>query len=321
MYCADAMIVTDKTSLQAAEWFFRLQEVDPSHVDHIACRAWRDADATHEIAWQRAVEVSQKMSGLPGSLAYATLQSSQQSGRRRAIKALAILLSTGAVGWQGWQSEPSRLLRAEYRTRTGEQQKIQLADGTEIYLNTATGLNTQFDQTQRLIVLEAGEILVQTGHKDALQRPLVIATRYGQLRPLGTRFIVKQHASGVQLSVLEGEVEVTTLHGKQEVLKAGWQTGFDQNMIATPVIASTHSDSWTRGILLVREMRLADFAMELGRYRNGIVRCAPGVADLTISGAFQLHNTDEVFSSLPTILPVKVSYLTRYWVTLDAPDI
>ncbi|SDK40844.1 FecR family protein [Methylophilus rhizosphaerae] len=312
------MSVSDKTALQAAEWFFRLQESDTTHADHAACRAWREADATHEIAWQRAVEVSQKMSRLPGNLAYSTLQNSHQTGRRRAIKALAILLTTGTAGWQTWQSEPARMLRAEYRTHTGEQQRVQLADGTEMHLNTSTGLNTRFDQMQRLIVLEAGEIMVQTGHHDPLKRPLVIATRYGELRPLGTRFTVRQRADDVHLVVLDGAVEVINSRGQRRVINAGWQTYFDQQAIATPVVADSHMDSWTRGILHVREMRLAEFATEMARYRNGIVRCAPGVADLKISGAFQLKNTDEVFASLPTILPVKVSYLTRYWITLDA---
>ncbi len=314
------MTMTNKTALQAAEWFFRLQEPNASQDDHLACQTWRAADATHEMAWQRAVEVSHKMSGLPGSLAYATLQHGQQAGRRRAIKTLAILLSTGAIGWQGWQSEPARMLRAEYRTRTGEQQHIQLTDGTDIYLNTATGLNTAFDQSQRLIVLEGGEVLVQTGYHDKLQRPLLIATRYGRLRPLGTRFIVKQRSNSISLAVLEGAVEIITSGGQQHVLNAGWQTHFDHDAIAAPVTVSPHQDGWTRGILHAREMRLADFAAELARYRNGIVRCAPGVADLKVSGVFQLRNTDEVFASLPTILPVSVSYLTRYWMMLDRPE-
>jgi len=314
------MTMTNKTALQAAEWFFRLQEPNASQADHLACQTWRAADPTHEMAWQRAVAVSHKMSGLPGSLAYATLQHGQQAGRRRAIKTLAILLSSGAIGWQGWQSEPARMLRAEYRTRTGEQKNIQLADGTDIYLNTATGLNTEFDQSQRLIALEGGEVLVKTGHHDPLQRPLLMATRYGRLRPLGTRFIVRQRANDMSLAVLEGAVEIMTSNGQRHVLNAGWQTHFDHDVIAAPVTVNRHQDAWTRGILHVREMRLADFTAELARYRNGIVRCAPGVADLKISGVFQLHNTDEVIASLPTILPVSVSYLTRYWITLDMPE-
>jgi transmembrane sensor len=323
MHHGDAMNIPEKTALQAAEWFFRPQDPAVTQHDQLACNSWRNADQLHEAAWQRAVEVSHRMRGLPGGLAYATLAHSQQAGRRRAIKNLAVLLATGiggSVAWQGWESEAARVWRAEYSTRTGEQQQIQLADGTAIHLNTATGVNTVFNPAQRLIVLEAGEIMVQTGHQDPLQRPLLVATRFGLLRPLGTRFSVRQTAEHIRLTVLEGAVEITTGYGQQRVLEAGWQTHFNRDAIDAPTVASRNQDSWTRGVLHVREMPLAEFASELARYRNGYIRCAPEVAELKISGAFQLANTDDLLASLPGIAPVSVRYRTRYWVMLDKPD-
>jgi transmembrane sensor len=83
--------------------------------------------------------------------------------------------------------------------------------------------------------------------------------------------------------------------------------------------AALHADSWTRGILRVRDMRLQDFAAELARYRPGILHCDPAVAELRISGAFQLGDTTPVLDSLPKALPVEVLYRSRYWVTLVAP--
>jgi len=40
------------------------------------------------------------------------------------------------------------------------------------------------------------------------------------------------------------------------------------------------------------------------------------VAGLRLSGAFQLDNTDGVLQALPALLPVRVRYVTAYWVTL-----
>ena len=64
-------------------------------------------------------------------------------------------------------------------------------------------------------------------------------------------------------------------------------------------------------------MPLSAFARELNRYRPGWVRCDPQVADLLISGAFQLSDTDLVLSAVARALPVSVVYRTRYWVTLQ----
>ncbi len=314
------MTIPEKIAIEAAEWYFRLQEPTATQVEQRNCQSWRDADPAHELAWQRAVEVSQKFIGMPSSLAYATLKSSAQINRRHAIKTLAVLLTAGSLGWQGWQSEPARLYRADYATHTGEQRKVVLSDGTEIYLNTSSGINTRFDDKQRQIVLEAGEIMIQTSKSDALSRPFLVVTAFGQLKPLGTRFIVKQNDEGILLSVIEGSVEITTKQGNRRVVNAAQQTSFNEHKIEQTNAIDTNLESWTRGILLAREMRLADFVSELNRYRSGRLRCAPEVADLKISGAFQLNNVSAVIESLPSMLPVKVRYLTRYWVMLDAAD-
>ncbi|AFK62625.1 Fe2+-dicitrate sensor, membrane protein [Advenella kashmirensis WT001] len=65
-------------------------------------------------------------------------------------------------------------------------------------------------------------------------------------------------------------------------------------------------------------MRLVDFVAELGRYRPGILRCDSSVADIPVSGAFQLNNTDRILEALAQTLPVQIQFRTRYWVTVAA---
>ncbi|MNT94529.1 fec operon regulator FecR [compost metagenome] len=50
-----------------------------------------------------------------------------------------------------------------------------------------------------------------------------------------------------------------------------------------------------------------------------MLRCDPAVADLRVSGVFQLRDTGPVLDSLPQALPVDVLFRTRYWVTVVAP--
>lgn len=314
------MNISEKTAIQAAEWFFRLQAPTATQTEKFACQAWREADPSHEYAWQRVIAVSQRLETLPKGLAYTVFQSSQPASRRRAIKTLVVLMTLSGTSWQAWQSESAKRYLAEYSTRIGEQRTVMMSDGTEIYLNTSSGVNTDFNHHQRLIEIEAGEVLIATGKQDALNRPMRITTAFGHLQPLGTRFLVKQTAGHIALAVLEGAVKITTKHGNQGVIYANQKTVFDQSAIAKPTPIEAYADSWTRGMLFVREMRLADFASELARYRTGFIRCSPEVADLKISGAFQINDTNALLSSLPAILPVKVDYLTRYWVMLHAVD-
>lgn len=71
-------------------------------------------------------------------------------------------------------------------------------------------------------------------------------------------------------------------------------------------------------MLVVERMRLADFINELDRYRKGVTRCDPEVADLLVSGSFPLHNTDAVLDLLTETLPLEIHHMTRYWTTIAA---
>ena len=63
---------------------------------------------------------------------------------------------------------------------------------------------------------------------------------------------------------------------------------------------------------------LDDFVNELRRYRPGVLRCAQSVAGLKLSGAFRVDDSDTILENLGASLPVKVRYMTRYWVSIEA---
>ena len=62
---------------------------------------------------------------------------------------------------------------------------------------------------------------------------------------------------------------------------------------------------------------LGDVIATLSRYRHGILRCDPAVAGLRLTGTFPLGNTDAVLNAIAKTLPVKIQFVTRYWVTLS----
>ncbi|MNT69671.1 fec operon regulator FecR [compost metagenome] len=73
--------------------------------------------------------------------------------------------------------------------------------------------------------------------------------------------------------------------------------------------------SWSDGVLAAHDMRLEEFLAELARYRPGVIRCDPRVANLRVSGVYPLGNTDKVLDTLALTLPVSVRSMTRYWVS------
>ena len=72
-----------------------------------------------------------------------------------------------------------------------------------------------------------------------------------------------------------------------------------------------------RVMLLANNMRLDELLGELSRYRPGVLRCHADVAGLRVSGAFSLRDTDASLRLLSDTLPLKISSLTRYWLSVE----
>lgn len=316
----------DRSVLRAAaRWLVRLHSGEAGPQDHAACAHWRSQHPAHEQAWQRAERMAAKFGALPTSVAMPVLAraQTQRANRRAALQTLALLATSVPVAWLGWRHAPWQVWTADYRSAVGERREITLADGSTIVLDTASAINVTFDSHQRQIQLRQGAILVTTAADAALQRPFSVHTAHGQLRALGTRFSVRQdgdaHQPGaIHVAVTEGAVEVTLTGDSRPtlVLAAGRQTVLSAAGARAPQPVDIAVQGWTQGVLHADGMRLDAFCAELARYRAGVIRCAPEVAQLRISGMFPLRDTDYALTMLATTLPVQVVLRTRFWVSV-----
>lgn len=308
---------------EAAEWLMRLHDSAATDADRRACERWRQSHPDHARAWARAELLMNKFGGLPSALAMPSLARPAgvgvgAGGRRAAIGRLAALLAAVPAGWLGWQLASERGWTAEHRTATGERRELRLADGTRLVLNTASAVDVRFDAAQRLVVLHAGEILITTAPDTAaVHRPFLVATGSGTAQALGTRFSVRKEDGATHIAVFEGAVRIAPRGAASRVLPAGQQARFRADAIDAATPADEAGVAWAQGMLLADGMRLADFAAELSRYRAGALQCDAAVANLRISGAFPIDDTDRVLQMLVSTYPVDaVTRLRGYWVTL-----
>ena len=304
--------ISREVARQAAHWFVLMHEQPLSAAQQQACARWRATDPEHERAWQRVQHVQQQLGGLPPSVALGTLNRE----RRQALKALLVLAAVAPAGYLGYRAGIQQGWMADYRTAVGERHQLTLADGSRVNLNTDSAIDVRFDAGQRLIRLVRGEIVITTG-ADAARRPLRVVSEQGVMEPLGTRFGVRQLDGITRLSVLQGRVRATPTHAASQVVTAGEQLSFSAASFGPVRPASELATRWTQGQLVAEDLPLRDFLQELTRYRPGRLHCDDSVSNLRISGGFQLDNTDAILAALPTTLPVKVSYRTRYWVTVS----
>jgi transmembrane sensor len=307
---------------EAADWLVQLQSGAATDEDHRAIQHWRGRSAAHAQAWQRAEAILGDFRKVPGSITAETLQRASRHnsiGRRQALNRLGLLLLAGPAAWLAYQHTPWQQWTADQRTAIGEQKNLTLPDGTKVLLNTASSLDIAYSASERRIKLRVGEILITTGKDPApTYRPFIVQTEQGTARALGTRFSVRVDGAQTKVAVQEGSVEmlpVQASHGL--IINAGQQSAYSASNTLPVQVLDASALSWEKGMLLAKDMRLADLLNELGRYRSGVLRCHDAVADLRVSGAFSVRDTDASLRLLHDTLPITVSGMTRYWVAVE----
>lgn len=316
------------TLRQAAEWFAVLGVGDADEQERVRWRTWHDARAEHRSAWQRVQAISSRLV-LPEeerAAAAVALAAAHQAGRRRrALKALALFGVSLGSGWAAWKSPPGQSmlagLGADYRTATGETAEFTLADGSRLWLDTASTADADFGPTLRGIVLRAGRVLVETAADGEVPaRPLVVDTAEGRLRALGTRFGVQQLDGVTELAVYAGRVEVRPngAAAGSRIVEPGEQLRFTSGAIGAPQAAALAGEAWARGVLLVDNLPLPAFIAELARYRHGLLRCDPALAHLRVAGGYPLSDPDRALAMLEAALPVRVTRRLPGWVVVEA---
>lgn len=309
---------------QAANWMARLWSEKANEQDFADCAQWRAAHPDHERAWQQLEVFQQKLDCVPRELARQVLREPATPARltrRNVLRMIGFGIVTSGAFELLHETDTWQHATASQSTAIGEIRTIVLSDGTQVSLGSNTALDVSFEAKTRMLELRAGEIFVTTSHEEAsAHRPFIVRTRHGTVEALGTRFDVRLEADTSRVNVYEGMVEIQPTHASHAAMRlvAGESCSFSASDYGHKTIAKEGGESWTHGVLLAENMRVADLVSELGRYRSGLLYCAPEVAELRVSGVFPLRDTDRALHNLSLVLPVSVVYRSRYWVSVTA---
>lgn len=308
---------------EAAGWYSQLCSGEATAEDRSAWQRWLAQGWEQQWAWAQVESLQQQLQLAPAEVTHEVLQASSESmhvRRREWLKGLGIFAFMTPFAWYVWRNESWQDMLADYSTTTGERREWILSDGTRLVLNTNSAVSISFDAHVRVVKLIKGEIFIQTGHPDLGKRPFFVQTAQGSLRALGTQFIVRQQQlTTTWLGVIEHAVVVTPRTGRPAFqVNAGQQVTLDDGGAGDAKPLTGNETGWLRGMLVVTDWRLADVVAELSRYRVGVLRCDPRLADQRISGAFPLDQPEIALEAIQTALPqVSIVYFTRYWVNLS----
>ncbi|MBF5055125.1 Anti-sigma factor FoxR [Alcanivorax sp. 521-1] len=289
---------------------------DAAHRRDYQC--WLEADERHRRAAERLAAIDDEVRGArrAGHGATDTLDHLQRGRRRRRRRGLGggllvlVLVAVGLVG-----GDASRLTR-DYVTGTGERQRLTLPGGTRVVLNADTALDILEKGGHPTLRLHAGEILVDSEAAAPADKPRVL-TEDGRLDALGTRFQVSTDGPGTRLTVLQGRVAVHATGGERlgEARPGGGWRLVDGTL--APHASGLRAGGWVDGVVEARGASLGEVLEALAPYRAGWLGYAPEVADLKVTGVFQLSDTDAALDAIAQSLPVHLVHRTRWWVRVE----
>jgi transmembrane sensor len=313
---------------QAAQLLVRLNSGRASAADHAACARWREQSDTHRHAWVLAQQLRHETGTVPAGLDPALPEGAGGAGvskqRRRALKTLSWLAIAAPAGWLASRL-PWPAWTADFRTATGELHDVLLADGSQITLGSASAINVTFDANARHLHLLGGEIMLRPV-SDARDAPgtrtthasLLVQTAEGVVEARGAQFSVRQQPGFTRVAAFHGDALVSPASGAALMLTQGQWCTFTRDGVAAPQALDPREAMWTRGLLYANDMRIADLVDELARYHHGVLRSAANVADLRVSGIYQLTDTDATLALLRRTYPIRLRSITPYWTIVEA---
>jgi transmembrane sensor len=255
---------------EAQAWVVRLGSQQATEDDALAFRRWCAQSRAHADAFVRAREVWQAM-------APAALRVRQQA----VSPPLGLWASVTEWG-------------ADYRTATGEQREVAMADGAVLQMNTQTRVNLQRrGEGGESIELLAGEAEVVT-EASAVAR-VTVAAAGGTVSAVRARFNIRN---------LDGEVCVTCLAGQVEVARGAQQVRLDEGrqlrygaagLGAVAAVDTGPVSAWRRRQLVFNQVPLSEVVAEVNRYRHGrLVLTSEALGRSKVQASFSIDRLDDV---------------------------
>ncbi|WP_437882065.1 DUF4880 domain-containing protein [Pseudomonas sp. LRF_L74] len=307
----------DPVAQQAIRWMVLLRSGEASAEDQRAYRQWRQADARHERACshlEQHLGVFQVpiARGISGGMLQKTLDTSLDRRQllRRTVLGIGLLAGAGSLFDR---LSPLHRPLADLRTGTGERQRFQLVDGSQLTLNARSLADLYFDAHERRVQLYEGSVLARIASDP--QRRFVVSSHGQRIEALGPELIVQSDASQGCAIALNCALRISNGHD-QLALRAGEKVSFDEFSFGQAQPLSGGEAAWIDGFTEARNRPLAEVVNDLRAYRPGVIQVAPEVAGLRVSGLFPLDDSDLALAALAEILPIRLAWRTSLWVSI-----
>lgn len=290
---------------QAVAWFLRMQGEPLSATDQATFNRWLGVEG-NQLALAKVQETWLAVDWIADEPVIAAERARvvRRSGATRrwrplvAAASMAAVLCIGLViaferPWNFPRPMDGIAERSEagefIGTRVGERSSVTLADGSTVILNTDSAMRIAYSDKERRIVLERGQAFFTVAkHRP---QPFAVYTAGQRVLATGTAFDVRVDPLQTQIVLVEGEVRVAAVGGKNSlpmVLRPGQK--FVAQAGATSVVSSVDIEqaiSWTSGRVIFRDTPLRDAVKEINRYSDRkLILADPATGAFPVNGVF-----------------------------------
>jgi transmembrane sensor len=316
----------DPVEREAVDWLKKLAAEEMTPEDMAALQAWRARSPRHDAAFEEAKRLwhvagdAGRDLGDPDQDFAARLDA---LGRRRKTTSRRAVLGGGltalaAASAYGVFNPPLGLwpslaeLNSDYRTQTGEQRQLTLAD-VAINLNTQTSLTVRAgDDREARVELISGEASFATPAR--MERSLIVLAGAGRAIAESGRFEIRHMSGGeggaVSVTCFDGDVRIERgTHAAD--LRPGQRLRYDASGLGQiAAVDPQRASEWQRGIVAFDGTPIAEAVDEINRYRPGrVLLMNASLGRKPLSGRFPIDRMDDALLGLERVFGAKLKYL------------
>ncbi|MHC9084627.1 FecR family protein [Luteimonas sp. RIT-PG2_3] len=308
------MNVSTSSSLQdlprsAEDWLARLLSPDCSADEHRAFEDWLALSPRNALDYAEVERIHRWAGALRSDPALRNPEHHADETPTRHCRrvwhpgfalAAALLLALGGAIWLFIDLRQAAPL--QYATQIGEQRRVDLPDGSGLFLDANTLVLVAYGHSQRHVELLSGRLQANVAHDG--NRPFVVTSGVGTTRALGTVFQVERQNGRTVVSLLQGRVVVDTrdnqsVHSLELRPLQQLTYGPTGEFAHRTSIDRSDAESWLHGRLTFNEERLADLIAQFNRYsQNQLILSDAALGDIRVSGMFDAHDQPGLLAAL-----------------------
>ena len=336
---------------EAAQWLIRLDaDTPPSQEELRALGEWLHRSPAHREELESMAALWGRMNVLTDlavPLGHASRATSMRPPAWRKTGVLlsamaAVVIVIGVMIARSLAPDPMLETNGLYATAVGQQSIRNLADGSQVMLNTNSQIKVEYGEASRNVYLLQGEALFTVAKNP--QRPFRVYAGSGLIEAVGTAFSVYLQGTQVDVAVTEGRVMLASINPPQAAPTAGAAAPQSLGIVSAGEVATIRSPladspadgvavlqelepippqalaqrlAWRSGVVMFSGETLENVVKELGRYTTVSIEIPDEtIRSMRVGGRFPVGETESMLAALESNFNLRVIRVSHNRVVL-----